>query len=56
MGGIMKYIFEIYLDGKPLASAGDNWETATKWLAYYSKQYPGRKLSIKRDTPYIQRI
>lgn len=40
--------FEIWLDGRPLASAGDNWGSATKWRAFYKSQYKGHLVEIKR--------
>jgi len=43
-----KQYFEIYLNGKLLASAGNTWGNAIKWQAYYAKQYPGQKIQIKR--------
>lgn len=46
-----KQYFEIWLDGKPLATAGNNWASAIKWQAYYSKEYPTQKVSIKRYGP-----
>lgn len=52
-----KQYFEIYLDGKLLASAGNTWNSAIKWQGYYAKTYPGRKVSIKRTgAPYFERV
>ena len=43
-----KNYFEIWLDGAPLASAGDNWQSATKWRSFYKSQYKGHMVEIKR--------
>ena len=54
---MQKQYFEIYLDGKLLASAGNSWASAIKWQSYYAKEYPGRKVSIKRTgTPYFEGV
>lgn len=54
---MQKQYFEIYLDGKLLASAGNSWASSIKWQGYYAKEYPGRKVSIKRTgTPYFEGV
>lgn len=52
-----KQYFEIYLDGALLASAGNTWANAIKWQAYYAKEHPGHKVSIKRTgAPYFEGV
>ena len=54
---MQKQYFEIYLDGELLASAGNSWASAIKWQRYYAKEYPMRKVSIKRTgAPYFEGV